>query len=112
MKYSARDPDSLLRSTDSVVERSTALDIRALGWAVAVHNDYRLHGEHHTFWLFTKDDRCVKGEGRSDAEALDAIRAQLRGPPRKSGASLHCPEHGGTGFSNDCIECRDFEARR
>jgi hypothetical protein len=50
---------------------------------VAVHNDYRLNGELHTFWLFTKDDRAVKGEGKTDAEALaivaDAIRSLKRG---------------------------------
>lgn len=56
----------------------TPLDLRRLGWSVAVHNDYRLNGEFHTFWLLTKGDRCVKGEGRTDMEALDSIRAQLR----------------------------------
>jgi len=52
-------------------------EIRALGWAVAVHNDYRLNGEAHTFWLFTKDGRAVKGEGRTDAEALAQVRAEI-----------------------------------
>lgn len=52
-------------------------DIRAQGWAVAVHNDYRQHGEPHTFWLFTKGERAIKGEGRSDAEALNQVRASL-----------------------------------
>ena len=52
-------------------------DIRAAGWAVAVHNDYRQQGEPHTFWLFTKNGRCVKGEGRTDAEALSQVRADL-----------------------------------
>lgn len=52
-------------------------DIRAKGWAVAVHNDYRLRGENHTFWLFTKGERCVKGEGKTDAEALNAVRAAI-----------------------------------
>lgn len=49
-------------------------DIRAAGWMVAVHNDYRLNGEVMTFWLFTRAGYCVKGEGRSDAEALDKVR--------------------------------------
>lgn len=53
-------------------------DIRALGWSVAVHNDYRLGGVGHTFWLFTKDGHCVKGEGLSDAEALNEVRAILQ----------------------------------
>jgi hypothetical protein len=55
-------------------------DLRAQGWSVAVHNDYRLNGEPHTFWLFTKDGRAVKGEGRTDADALNAIRAALASP--------------------------------
>lgn len=52
-------------------------DIRADGWVVAVHNDYKLAGVPHTFWLFTKDDHCVKGEGLSDAEALEAVRIAI-----------------------------------
>lgn len=45
--------------------------LRAAGWSVAVHNDYRLKGEAHTFWLWTHPDgRWVKGEGRTDDEAL------------------------------------------
>jgi hypothetical protein len=56
-------------------------DIREAGWTVAVHNDYRLNGRAHTFWLFTKGDRCVKGEGFTDAEALDQIRHELNLDP-------------------------------
>lgn len=52
-------------------------DIRAKGWMVAVHNDYRLGWELYTFWLFTKGNRCVKGEGKTDAEALNEVRKQL-----------------------------------
>ena len=45
--------------------------LRAAGWSVAVHNDYRLNGEAHTFWLWTHPDgRWVKGEGRTDEDAL------------------------------------------
>ncbi len=61
--------------------RSLPNDIRQAGWSVAVHNDYRIGEKSYTFWLFTKDDRCVKGEGRSDAEALDAVRSKLRVQP-------------------------------
>ena len=63
----------------SAVELAACLpdDIRAAGWSVAVHNDYRLNGERMTFWLFTKGCRAVKGEGRTDREALDQVRAQL-----------------------------------
>lgn len=52
-------------------------DIRRLGWAVAVHNDYKLNGEKFTFWLFTKGNTNVKGEGRTDREALDQVRNQI-----------------------------------
>ena len=52
-------------------------DLRNLGWSVAVHNDYRIHGEHYTFWLFTKDGRAIKGEGRTDIDALNQIRTAL-----------------------------------
>lgn len=69
-------------------------DIRALGWTVAVHNDYRLDGEPHTFWLFTKDGKAIKGEGRSDAEALGQVRAML--------ASAPAPASGGV----DAVACR------
>lgn len=57
-------------------------DLRAVGWTVGVHNDYRLGGEAHTFWLMTRGDECRKGEGRTDAEALDQIRRQLAPQPR------------------------------
>lgn len=52
-------------------------DIRAQGWSVAVHNDYRLGGQSHTFWLFTRGNQCVKGEGTSDAQALAVVRAEI-----------------------------------
>lgn len=57
------------------VDLSRPDDLRAAGWMVAVHNDYHLDGEFHTFWLFTKGGRCVKGEGRTDLEALTLVRA-------------------------------------
>lgn len=47
--------------------------IRSQGWMVAIHNDYMLHGESHTFWGFTKDGRFIKGEGRNDKEALRIV---------------------------------------
>ena len=58
-------------------QRNIPDDIRAQGWMVAVHNDYTLNGERYTFWLFTKGDRAVKGEGRTDEEALNEIRRKL-----------------------------------
>ncbi len=44
-------------------------------WVVAVHNDYRLQGVPHTFYLFTHPAGiCVKGEGESDLIALTEAR--------------------------------------
>lgn len=61
------------------LERSRPDDIRARGWVVAVHNDYQLNGEPHTFWLFTNPDgRWLKGEGRTDEEALEQVRHAAR----------------------------------
>jgi hypothetical protein len=58
-------------TTDSLLS-----ELRAKGWTVAVHNDYRLTGVHHTFWLFTRGDVALKGEGLSDLEALKTVLAQ------------------------------------
>ena len=45
--------------------------LRAEGWMVAVHNDYRQRGKLHTFWLFTHPSgRYIKGEGLTDDEAV------------------------------------------
>lgn len=48
-------------------------NLRRAGWTVAVHNDFRLNGEPHTFWLLTHEEtkRFAKGEGKSDQEALE-----------------------------------------
>jgi hypothetical protein len=59
--------------------------LREAGWVVAVHNDYRLKGEAHTFWLFTHPDgRWIKGEGQTDdvaiRQALDAARTEPSSP--------------------------------
>jgi hypothetical protein len=54
--------------------QSSPDDLREKGWSVAVHNDYRLNDESWTFWLFTKGYQCAKGEGRTDAEALNEVR--------------------------------------
>jgi len=58
-------------------------DLRAHGLSVAVHNDYRINGVAHTFWLFTDDvsGMSYKGEGRTDAEALNQIRELLNAAP-------------------------------
>lgn len=52
---------------------------RGAGWLVAVHNDYKQRGKTHTFWLFTHPNGCyVKGEGRTDKEALKKAWAEIR----------------------------------
>jgi hypothetical protein len=55
----------------------TADDLRAQGWMVAVHNDYRQDGELRTFWLVTRGEEAIKGEGPTDAAALGQIRARI-----------------------------------
>lgn len=60
------------------VADGSANDLRTAGLTVAVHNDYRLNGEAHTFWLMVrKDGMSFKGEGKTDAEALNQIRAMI-----------------------------------
>ena len=56
-------------------------DLRALGWSVAVHNDYRQNGLSYTFWLMVQGERALKGEGRTDGEALNQIREALKKSP-------------------------------
>ncbi len=75
-------------ATTTARAQAIADDIREQGWAVAVHNDYRLNGEAHTFWLFTKGDRAIKGEGRTDADALNAVRRAIAAsaPAQEDGA--------------------------
>lgn len=81
--YEAQQARAALKSTD----RQPSDDVgrlrdrlRELGYAVAVHNDYRINGVAHTFWLFTHPDgRWIKGEGETDAIAL---RAALKGVPQ------------------------------
>ncbi|ACL59098.1 hypothetical protein [Methylobacterium nodulans] len=68
--------------------RGSPNGLRQKGLMVAVHNDYRLDGQTKTFWLMTWDTgqrdsfgrqiiRSFKGEGATDAEALDQIRAEF-----------------------------------
>ena len=68
------------------VRDSNPDDIRALGWTLAVHNDYSVEGSSLTFWLFTdpKTGRFLKGEGYSDAAALNRVREALKRDPSPS----------------------------
>ena len=69
-------PCSLVGHDDSEPEESLPIleevlkNLRMMGWKVAAHNDYRLNGEDFTFWLLRKDDHAVKGEAKTDLEAL------------------------------------------
>jgi len=66
---------------DAGMETETALDIlerlRGGGWMVVCHNDYWLKGELYTFWSFARGREYVKGEGRSDQEALEECEANI-----------------------------------
>ena len=53
--------------------------LRAAGWMVGVHNDYRQDGKLHTFWLFThRSGEYIKGEGLSDEEAVRMAFRSMR----------------------------------
>jgi hypothetical protein len=53
--------------------------LRAAGWHIGVHNDYRLDGKWMTFWLLTHScGKYVKGEGETDVEALRQCDEQAR----------------------------------
>jgi hypothetical protein len=58
-------------------------DLRAAGWRVAVHNDYRLNGVDMTFWLMTHPSGVyAQGEAATDIEALQQIKSQAGGKVR------------------------------
>ena len=64
---------------DKVLTEKRIDYLRSLGWMVAVHNDYKQNGEFHTFWLLTyPDGKYLKGEGKTDEEALKQIVEELR----------------------------------
>lgn len=74
-------------------------DLRASGWMVAVHNDYRLNGKRMTFWLLTHDSgRWIKGEGSTDTDALEAAWNWTAGVPARaaSPAAEQPPTQGDT----------------
>lgn len=71
---------ALVRSMEGVTSDSKlqlTYSIRARGWAVGVHNDYRSNGVPSTFWMFTKGDFCVRGEGPNDEIALAIVRREI-----------------------------------
>ena len=69
------------QQTGSTTINTRLNDLRAQGWAVAIHNDYRLGGEFKTFWLFTcSNGKWVKGEGSTDDQALEEVWRQVTTP--------------------------------
>lgn len=62
------------------LKRSNPDDLRKQGWRVAIHNDYYRHDldQVWTFWLFTKFSVNAKGEGATDEDALDEVRARVK----------------------------------
>lgn len=85
-------------ATDS--ERLAAY--RKAGWVVAIHNDYRYHGEPHTFWLLTKrgsvsrrSGSYVCGEGQTEAQAFDLIDAVMKDRDRHNAAMRGKESSGG-----------------
>ena len=78
-----RRAESLRKTVETLNLAALPDDIRAAGWRVAVHNDYKLDCTPCAFWLFTHSDgRWIKGEGYSDAEALNKCRDAI-GLPRR-----------------------------
>jgi hypothetical protein len=67
-----------------IEERNDMNDLRKDGWKIAAHNDYHTDEGDFTFYLLTGEidaglsaldvTIAIKGEGRSDAAALDAAR--------------------------------------
>jgi hypothetical protein len=78
LDYATQQLRAALAASQQAAHAVTVDRIRSEGWAVAVHNDYRLNGDAHTFWLFTKNGLAVKGEGKTDAEALAQVDAAIR----------------------------------
>lgn len=70
-----------------MTENALLKQFRSAGWSVAVHNDHRIGGVPHTFWLLTHPSgKWVRGEGRTDHDALvqcrvAALQHALRDPP-------------------------------
>lgn len=77
LESTIKEREALRGANEAASLRDT---LKELGWSVGVHNDYTLNGEDHTFWLFTHPSgRFVRGEGRTDAEALKAALDQVHG---------------------------------
>lgn len=71
------DPTYTLEDMLAALDRSSPDDLRAKGWMVVCHNDYRQNGTLNMFWSFSKGTTYVCGEGRNDADALNEVRAKV-----------------------------------
>lgn len=82
---SACNPIPAVQSAVAVSDAMTLLaELRALGLSVAIHNDYRLNGEDHTFWLLVRaDGMSYKGEGKTDHEALTRVAMAVAHQPEQ-----------------------------
>ena len=112
----ASEPDDIDMAKVWDAVRGSPADLRAKGLTVAVHNDYRLNGKAMTFWLMTWDtgqhdtfgepiSRSFKGEGETDAEALDKIRAKFAAATDNHHHEPMCPAnhyHGMRAPSGKC----------
>lgn len=66
------------RSPDGVSLERLLESIRSYGYAVGIHNDYRLNGQKFTYWQFTHPDGTyLKGEGPTDKEALNEVMEKI-----------------------------------
>lgn len=73
----ANKQDPPVKMSKDDLSFSLLSEIRSKGWRVAIHNDYRLNMEFYTFWLFTKGEKAIKGEGTTDLEALQQVRDRI-----------------------------------
>ena len=93
-------PQPLL-ATDTLLAR-----LRAVGWMVAVHNDYRINGDRRTFWLFTHPDGCwLKGEGRSYLAALSIVYEAAGLAATTGQQSSQAPETTATSPGRSTLTC-------
>lgn len=99
-----REEKTMNESAESILGR-----MRASGWMVAAHNDYRQNGQVQMFWLLTREvygrTSCVRGEGASDRLALEqcSLAAKKMGAP--NGLCRRCGS-GVDGTRVKCVACQ------
>jgi hypothetical protein len=75
LEHHATVADALATLETPPTPADSLAKLRAGGWMVACHNDYRQGGRRHTYWSFARGSQYVKGEGATDTEALAACTA-------------------------------------